>query len=76
MPFRVVAFDPGRDDAVGLLEGLEMVQPDTVLLQGAEEAIEHPVVLRRVAGNELLGNRELVGRADKAFRSTSATPSP
>ncbi len=65
LPFRVVTFDPGRDDAFGLLEGLEMVQPDTFLLQGSEEALDHPVVLRRVAGDELLNDRELLGGADK-----------
>jgi hypothetical protein len=42
LPFRVVTFDPGRDDA-----------------------FDHPVVLRRVAGDELFNDRELLGGADK-----------
>jgi hypothetical protein len=35
-----------------------MVQPDTFLLQGSEEALDHPVVLRRGAGDELLSDRK------------------
>lgn len=61
----VVALNPGHDDAVGLLEGLKMMQPDTFLLQGQEELLDHPVVLRRGAGDELLGDRELLSGTDK-----------
>jgi hypothetical protein len=62
----VVALNPGHDDAFGLLEGLEVMQPDTFLLQGPEASLDHPVVLRRGAGDELLGDRELLSGTDKA----------
>ncbi len=45
----IVARNPGHDDAFGLLEGLEVVQSDTFLLQGAEEALDDLVVLQRFA---------------------------
>lgn len=57
----VVAVDPGHDDGFGLREGLAMVQPDTFLLQGAEEAFNDPVVLRGVSRDQLLGHRKLLG---------------
>ena len=60
-----VALNPGRDDWFGLLEGLEVMQPDIFLLQGSEESLDHPVVLRGIAGDELLGNGELSSGADK-----------
>ena len=66
LSFHVVPVNPGRDDAFGLLERLKMVQPDTLLLQDSEESLHHPVVLRRGAGNELLGDLELLSGADKA----------
>ena len=39
----VVALNPGHDDAFGLLEGLEVMQPDTCLLQGPEESLMTPL---------------------------------
>ena len=61
----VVPLNPGHDDLFRRLEGLEVMQPDTFLLQGSEEALDHPVVLRRVARDELLGDRELLGGPDE-----------
>lgn len=49
----VVARNPGYDDTFGLLEGLEVVQSDTFLLQGPEKALDD---------DELSGLRQLVGQ--------------
>ena len=69
----VVALNPGHDDAFGLLEGLEVMQPDTFLLQGPEESLDDPVVLWRGAGDELLGDRKLLSGTPCALsRSISA----
>lgn len=65
LPCRVVALNPGHDDAFGLFEGREVMPPDTFLLQGAEESLDHPVVVWRVPRNELLGDRELLGSPDE-----------
>src|SRR5215831_7162671 len=51
----VVPADPGTQLAPSVLEAEEVVLPDTFLLHGAEEPLDDPVLLRRVGGDELLG---------------------
>src|SRR5215813_2716972 len=51
----VVPADPGTQLAPGVLEADEVVLPDTFLLHAAEEPLDDPVLLRRVGGDELLG---------------------
>lgn len=53
-PFFVVVSDPVVDHCPGLSQRLEPMQPDTLLLRGAEEALDEPVLFRRVRCRELL----------------------
>lgn len=50
----VVVADPGGNGLLGLVEGLEVVEPGALFLQAAEETLDHAVLLGRVRGDELL----------------------
>jgi hypothetical protein len=50
----VVPADPRTQLASGVLEADEAVLSDAFLLQAAEEALDHPVLLGRVRCDELL----------------------
>ena len=50
----VVEVDPGGDGGLCLLEGLEVVEPDALLLECAEEPLDHPILLRAVGRREFL----------------------
>src|SRR5262245_62575692 len=52
----VVPADPFRDLAPSLREVLEDVLPDTLFLETAEEALDDPVLFRRVGRDELLAH--------------------
>src|SRR5262245_15317221 len=51
---RVVFLEPGCDHEERLVAAREAVMPETFLLQGPEESLDHPVLLRRVRRNVLL----------------------
>ena len=51
----VVVFDPAIDGLSGLRKAPEVMLPDALLLQIAEEALDHAVLLRRIGCDELLG---------------------
>ena len=53
----VVPTDPPPHGAAGLDEAREAVLPDAFFLQAAEEALDHPVLPRRVRRDELLAQR-------------------
>src|SRR6185503_21350565 len=48
------SIEPIRDDAEGVIAVLEPLQPDALLLQGQEEAFDHPVLLGTVRRDVLL----------------------
>ncbi len=50
----VVELDPVADHTGRMLLALEAVTVDALLLQGADDALEHAVLLWAVRGNELL----------------------
>ncbi len=54
-PFRVIVPNPGSDDTLGLGQGFKPVLPDTLFLQALDEPLHDAVLLRRVGGDELLG---------------------
>ena len=54
-PFFVVVPDPAANDRSGLAQRLESMLPDALLLQGAEEALDEPVLLRSIWRREFLG---------------------
>ena len=69
----VVPADPLADRRARLDEALEVVLPDALLLELAEEALDHAVLLGRVGRDELLaqavvaaGGAEAAGREDQA----------
>src|SRR3569832_464096 len=49
----VVVIDPVRDHAEGVVAVLESVQPHALSLQASKEALDHPVLLRRVQDDVL-----------------------
>src|SRR5215813_14283293 len=51
----VVPADPRPQLAPSVLEAEEVVLPDTFLLRAAEKALDDPVLLGRIGGDELLG---------------------
>jgi hypothetical protein len=64
----VVKSDPVLNCGLGLLKRLEVVLLYALFLEGAEEALDHPVLLRRVGSDELLtqpvllaARREMLG---------------
>lgn len=56
-PLGVVPLDPPTDRSPRLREADEVALPDALLLQAAEEALDDPVLLRRVRRDELLAER-------------------
>ena len=50
----VVELDPVADHSHRVLLGFEAVPVDALLLQGADHALDHAVLLRAVRGDELL----------------------
>ncbi len=53
-PTGVVEADPLSDDARGVLLGLEAMTVYALLLQGADDPLDHAVLLRAVRRDELL----------------------
>ena len=53
-PLDVVVPDPRADHLSGMAQALEVVQPDSLLLEAPDEPPYQPVLLRRVRGDELL----------------------
>ena len=73
----VVEGNPVTDDAHGMPDGLEAVTMRALLLQGPDEALDHPVLLRAVRRDELLlepvaadNFREVVAGEDEAIVRT------
>src|SRR5262245_10641367 len=62
----VVPADPRRELAPSVLEADEVVLPDTFLFHAAEEPLDDPVLLRRVGGDELLGEPVVPTRRPEA----------
>src|SRR4029434_8012531 len=62
----VVPTDPRAQLSPGVLEADEAVLPDALLFQAAEEALDHPVLLRRVGRDELLREPIVTTRRPKA----------
>jgi len=54
-PLFVVVPDPAADHRSGLAQRFEPMLPDALFLQGTEEALHQPVLLRRVGRREFLG---------------------
>lgn len=50
----VVELDPVADHSHRVLLGFEAVPVDALLLQGADHALDHAILLRAVRGDELL----------------------
>ena len=46
----VIVLNPSGDHPLGFLEGIEPVKPDTFLLQGPEEPLDDPIILRGTPG--------------------------
>src|SRR5262249_19511546 len=62
----VVPTDPPPHRAAGLGEAREAVLPDALFLQAAEEAFDHPVLLRRVRRDEFLAQALVPTRGAEA----------
>jgi len=62
----VVVLDEPGDLPSCVIEAVEAVKPDALLLQGAEEALDDAVLLRRVRRNELLLEPIVAARRPKA----------
>ena len=62
----VVPADPGTQLAPSVLEAEEVVLPDTFLLRAAEKALDDPVLLGRVGGDELLSQAVIATRRPEA----------
>jgi hypothetical protein len=54
-PLLVVVVDPVADGLPGLGEAAEVVLPDALLFETAEESLDDPVLLWGIGGDELLG---------------------
>ena len=52
---RVVPMNPPADAVVSLLEGVKPLEPDALLFDASEEALDEAVLLRRIRRDELLG---------------------
>ena len=50
----MVVIDPVRDHSEGMVAVLEVVPPDALRLEAAEEALDHSVLLPDVLGDVLL----------------------
>src|SRR5689334_22260913 len=61
----IVPADPPPHGATGLDEAGEALLPDALFLQTAEEALDHPVLLRRVRRDELLAQPVVATRGPK-----------
>lgn len=51
-PALVVRLDPPCDHVEGMLEGLELVLPDVILLEGSEESLDKAILLGRVGRDD------------------------
>ncbi len=49
-----VEADPIPDDATGVLQGLKPVAVSTLILEGSDDPLDHPVLLRTVGCDEFL----------------------
>ena len=67
-PALVVKPNPVTDDSIGMLQGLKPLTMNTLLFQGSDHALDHPVLLRAVGRDELL----LQAVAPHQGRKTSA----
>ena len=50
----VVKPNPATDDSIGMLQGLKPLTMNTLLFQGSDYTLDHPVLLRTVGRDELL----------------------
>ena len=53
-PALVIKPNPVTDDSIGMLQGLKPLTMNTLLFQGSDYTLDHPVLLRTVGRNELL----------------------
>jgi hypothetical protein len=53
-PALVVKPNPVTDDSIGMLQGLKPLTMNTLLFQGSDHTLDHPVLLRAVGCDELL----------------------
>jgi hypothetical protein len=53
-PALVVKPNPVTDDSIGMLQGLKPLTMNTLLFQGSDHTLDHPVLLRAVGRDELL----------------------
>ena len=62
----VVPFDPVGNSSASFGEAAEVVQPDTFFFETTEEALDEPVLLRRVGSDELLTKPVIAASGAKA----------
>ena len=53
-PALVVKPNPVTDDSIGMLQGLKPLTMNTLLFQGSDHTLDHPILLRAVGRDELL----------------------
>ena len=53
-PALVVKPNPVTDDSIGMLQGLKPLTMNTLLFQGSDYTLDHPVLLGTVRRDELL----------------------
>lgn len=53
-PLVVVKANPVTDDPTGVLQSFKPVSVGTLLLEGSNHTLDHPVLLRAVGRDELL----------------------
>ena len=50
----VIKADPVPNHTAGVLQGLESVAVNTLVFEGSDHPLDHPVLLRAIRRNELL----------------------
>ena len=53
-PALVVKLNPVTDDSIGMLQGLKPLTMNTLLFQGSDYTLDHPILLRAVGRDALL----------------------
>src|SRR5271157_748790 len=62
----VVPIDPASDGGARLSEIAEVVLPDALLFEAAKEALDEPILLRRIGRDELLAQAIVAAGGAKA----------
>ncbi len=53
-PALVVKPNPVTDDSIGMLQGFKPLTMNTLLFQGSDHTLDHPILLRAMRRDELL----------------------